>query len=239
MLSRIINRLRRRLLRTQYGRRFDSRHRMHLAEGAQHGPAAALFQSISAIPGWFTFDDTVAFSLILDSQRALGIRGDILEIGSYHGRSTVVLAAHLAPGERLLVCDAFESETSDHYGNRPTAEKVRANVARIAGRAAADALDIYEGLSTSLTLPPDRRLRFAHVDGGHDEETVLHDIRLAYGHLVDGGVLALDDFQHPRWPGVSAGIERARAELPGLSVIGDFNRRGELGRKLYLMKARA
>lgn len=239
MVSRIINRLRRRLLRSRYGRRFDSRHRMHLAEGAQHGPAAALFQSISGIPGWFTFDDTVVFSLILDSQRALGIQGDVLEIGSYHGRSTVVLAAHLAPGERLLVCDAFESETSDHYGNRPTPEKVRANVARVAGSAAADAVDIYQGLSTSLTLPAGQRLRFAHIDGGHDEETVLHDIRLAYRNLVGGGVLALDDFQHPRWPGVTAGIDRARREITDLSVIGDFNRRGELGRKLYLMKARA
>ncbi len=89
------------------------------ARDSRPGPTASLFASIARVPGWFTYDDCAHFCLVLNTQFAAGARGDILEIGSYHGRSTIVLADCLQPGETLVVCDPFQ-RGEVYVGNPPT-----------------------------------------------------------------------------------------------------------------------
>jgi hypothetical protein len=48
-------------------------------------------------------------------------------------------------------------------------------------------------------------VRFFSVDGGHYQEIVENDLKLAEVCLSDSGVIALDDFHRPEWPDVSAG----------------------------------
>jgi hypothetical protein len=59
------------------------------------------------------------------------------------------------------------------------------------------ALDIQERVG---------KIRFFSVDGGHWEEIVQNDLKLASELLLDGGVIAIDDYLRPGWPGVASGF---------------------------------
>jgi hypothetical protein len=206
----------------------------YFAKDARPGEAAELFVQLADVPGWFTYDDLAGFLLILRYQSALGISGDVLEIGTYYGRSTCALARGLTGGQRLVVCDPFLGYRSDESG--PTEIGLRALVHRTNSDLDPDALVIHVALSRDLDLPADLQLRFAHIDGSHDYTDALADLRLAYAQLVPGGVIALDDHDHPQWPDVSAAARDFLADAPDMSPVADMNRRGESGRKLYLAR---
>jgi hypothetical protein len=80
-----------------------------------------VFDLIRDVPGYFTYDDCAHFVLLLRMQRRLGVRGDLMEIGTYFGRSTAVLASELRADERLLACDPFENEAAYRYSTPPLA----------------------------------------------------------------------------------------------------------------------
>lgn len=48
-------------------------------------------------------------------------------------------------------------------------------------------------------------IRLMSIDGGHTRAHVLNDLKLAERSIVHGGVVILDDFLHPKWPGVTEG----------------------------------
>ena len=77
------------------------------------------------IKGFFNEDDCMHFHLVLRTQSLLGFAGDILEIGSYFGRSAALLARCLQPGETLVACDAFERDTPDSYASTIRARRRR------------------------------------------------------------------------------------------------------------------
>jgi predicted O-methyltransferase YrrM len=201
------------------------------------GPVVEAFERIKAVPGWFNVDDCGHFSLVLAQQSAFGLSGDVLEIGSYHGRSTALLAACLRVDERLVVCDAFESETEDNYDERPSAETLRRNIALLAPDLGPDRIEIHECFSNDLQLDPDRTFRFIHIDGGHSHEQALFDLELCSRHLMPGGTIVMDDYHHPNWPGVTRATDEFLSNHPEFSVLADLNRHGALGRKIYLTRS--
>ncbi len=98
-------------------------------------------------------------------------------------------------------------------------------------------VSIERGYSSDLRLPADMRVRFAHIDGGHDEATVWQDLELCAHRLVSGGVMAIDDYAHPLYPGVTDAVRKFLGSDPSFRVHADLNRPGALGRKLYLVKS--
>lgn len=58
--------------------------------------------------------------------------------------------------------------------------------------------------------PPPRvaqeRFRLFSIDGGHTVVHVLNDLRLAERIMIPGGVVIVDDYMHPKWPGVTEGL---------------------------------
>jgi len=196
------------------------------------GPLASLYDEVKQLPGYFTYDDTVAFSLLLATQSISGVSGDVLEIGSYHGRSTAVIARYMNHGERLVVCDTFEESAEDTYPVPPTPDGLRRTLKRLAPNMDPGCLEIYACRSDELTLAG-ANLRFAHIDGGHSHEVALHDLRLAASHLSPHGIIAVDDYKHPQWPEVTTAVDAFMTES-GFSVVADVNRWAEAGRKIYL-----
>jgi SAM-dependent methyltransferase len=191
---------------------------------------------IAAIPGWFNLDDLAHFTLVLDTQSAAGLRGDLLEIGCYHGRSAAVLAMHLRDGEHLVLVDAFDLPLAEPYGDTPTPERVRRNLAAAVPGLDPERVTIHRADSRDLVLPETLRVRFAHVDGGHDAETVRSDLETCATRLIPGGVIAVDDFAHPGWPGVTEAVRPFLSDHPAFRILADLNRTGALGRKLYLTR---
>lgn len=200
------------------------------------GPAVDLFARLKHIPGWFNVDDCCHFLMLLKHQTLLGLRGDILEIGSYHGRSTALLASSLKSGERLVVCDAFQSETEDRYSERPSPDLLRKNVAQVVPGFDLESLEVHACLSNDLSLEQDRLFRFIHIDGGHSFEQAGFDLMLCSSHTMPGGIIVMDDYGHPDWPGVTRASDEFIAERSDFEILADLNRHGALGRKLYLLK---
>jgi hypothetical protein len=146
------------------------------------------------------------------------------------------MAAHLARGERLFICDAFEAPTDDQYATRATIANVLASIARTNPDLDQARIVIHACLSTELALSPKDRFRFIHVDGGHSSEVAYSDLKLATRHAASKGVIVVDDYHNPAWPDVTVGVDRFLSENHELEVLGDMNRHGSLGRKLYLIK---
>lgn len=217
-------------------------HSGHLRESTRFvdigapGPITGIFEQLKPIQGWFNLDDCAHFYLLLKQQSALGMKGDILEIGSYHGRSTALLAHCLCEDERIVVCDAFESETEDNYAEKPSPDLLRRNIARVVTDIDPGHLEIHACLSTDLDLPADRHFRFIHIDGGHSRDQALFDLEMCSGHLAPGGVIAMDDYHHPAWPGVTEATDEFLERSKDFHVLADLNRHGALGRKIYLIK---
>jgi predicted O-methyltransferase YrrM len=200
------------------------------------GPlVTAVAPRLETIPGWFHLDDMAHFSLVLGTQRASGVRGDILEIGCYFGRSAALLAMHLQPGEHLYLIDVFDLASDESY-TAPSVATVRENLYRTVPTLAPDAVTLIRCDSRAVTLPADLQLRFVHIDGGHAAETVYADLKLCTPHLLIGGIVAIDDYAHPALPGVLQGVDQFLAETDGFTILADLNRAGAAGRKLYLSR---
>lgn len=198
------------------------------------GPLASLYDEIKALPGYFTYDDAVAFTLLLQTQNVSRVTGDLLEIGSYHGRSTVVIGRCALPGDRLIVCDTFEQPAEETYPDPPSPERLERTLARLAPNL--KRVDIRASRSDELNLDG-LTLRFAHIDGGHSYQVALHDLRFAAAHLGSNGIIAVDDYQHPNWRDVTHAVDTFVAESE-FEVVADVNRWAESGRKIYLSRAR-
>ena len=192
---------------------------------------------LAAIPGWFNIDDLAHFTLVLETQTTSGMHGDLLEIGCYHGRSAAVLAMHLRAGERLFLADAFDLPLSDPYGDTPTPEQVWRNLAVAVPNLPRERVSIQRAYSCDLQLPPDVHVRFAHIDGGHDATTVGEDLALCAKRLTPGGVMALHDYAHPQYPGVTEAVAEFLASEASFRILADLNRAGALGRKLYIVRS--
>jgi methyltransferase family protein len=192
-----------------------------------------LFRKVQNIPGWFNVDDCGHFCLVLSFQSAMGVKGDLLEIGSYHGRSTTVMATCLQSGERIVVCDAFRP--GELYDDIPSPERLMLNIERVNPGLRRDRIVIHECLSSELHLSADEKFRFIHVDGGHSAEEAYADLELCSKHVLPNGIIVMDDYHHKDYPGVAQGTDRFLAETDAFVVLADLNRHGALGRKLYLL----
>lgn len=204
---------------------------------AEASELSLTIEKMEKITGFFNEDDAMHFYLILQMQKELGFRGNIFEIGSYFGRSTSLLAHCLNTGEQLVVCDAFASEIQDHYAETPTESDLTNNILKVTPAFDVAQLEIHSCLSTELILPDHAVFRFAHVDGGHDAETAYADLCFTASRMLKRGIIAIDDYKHPDWPGVTEGTDRfLETNHETFHIFSDMNRHIAKGRKLYLMK---
>lgn len=162
-------------------------------------------RAAKSIPGWFHPIDQTLFDLILDYQAAADIRGDILEIGSYHGKSAIALGYGLREDETLHVCDLFGTKVDGVPDE---------GCAAYEGLTVEAFLDQYgrfhdrrpevNAMPSSVLDLGDRWFRFAHIDGGHAYSVVRDDIHKTVRNMSGGGVVVLDDYRSAHTPGVSA-----------------------------------
>lgn len=65
--------------------------------------------SLQAVKGWFWAIDQQLFHWFLTRQNELGERGDLLEVGTYMGKSSIFMGTHLSEEETFTVCNLFDS----------------------------------------------------------------------------------------------------------------------------------
>ncbi|GAA2254798.1 MULTISPECIES: class I SAM-dependent methyltransferase [Kitasatospora] len=168
------------------------------------------------VPGWFWKADQEVFGWMLERQTAAGTGGDILELGTYLGRSAILLGEHLQPGESLTVCDLFDSDAPDDDNSAEMAMSYRDSLTRRAFEA--NYLAFHPKLPTVVQAPtsaladgriPAGSCRFVHVDASHLYEHVAGDIQVARAALGPDGLIALDDYRSEHTPGVAAAVWEA------------------------------
>ncbi len=167
------------------------------------------------IPGWFSDEDVWLFSILDQLQAAAGVRGDLLEIGGYLGKSAVALGYMLRQEETLVVVDPWDSEISDaeNAGEQArlypevTFDRFKVNFQRFH----TGLPDMRRGISGQCLPGLDSaRYRFIHVDGSHEWEQVKGDVDQVVRLLAPNGVVAFDDMQAPGvgaavWPACASG----------------------------------
>ncbi|MDH6135966.1 hypothetical protein P3T37_005385 [Kitasatospora sp. MAA4] len=168
-------------------------------------------QSPDDVPGWFWPLDQQLFGWLLERQTAAGMRGDLLEMGSYLGRSAILIGRHRQPGEAFTICDLFDSDAPDGDNAAEMTMSYRETLTRAAFER--NYLAFHAELPTIVQAPtsalaggvlPAGSCRFAHIDASHLYEHVAGDIQTARAALADGGIVVLDDFRSPHTPGVAA-----------------------------------
>jgi hypothetical protein len=171
------------------------------------------FEQLCEVPGTLGQWDAELIVQLSDAQHRRSVTGDLLEIGTWHGRTSVLLGSLADEGEELQVCDLFETAPPTEAGQRELELGGEDTVCRRAEfeatyeRFHASLPVIHECSSEELTeaeLGPN--FRFVHIDGSHLYETVLHDLALARSVLTKGGIVAVDDIINLGHLGVAAAV---------------------------------
>lgn len=173
-------------------------------------------KSVEDIPGWFFWQDRAMFTALLTAQRDEPV-GHLVELGTYLGRSAVVVGAYRRPGERFLVVDLFEGtdvlgesevekanlRESLHSYTSLTRTAFERNYSAVRG----DLPEVVAGMSSEVVrhLEPGS-VRFMHIDASHLYDAVSGDVASAKLLLRPGGVVVFDDFRSEHTPGVGAAV---------------------------------
>ncbi|OBH12906.1 MULTISPECIES: class I SAM-dependent methyltransferase [unclassified Mycobacterium] len=169
-------------------------------------------EQMDNVDGWFFEADVALFTKLLACQTAERIKGDMLEIGTYQGKSAILMGYGLRDDEELVICDLFDAVV-DHDDLAPLPRRQYAGLDQQQFLANWDRFHTRRPQlevcpSSELDLG-ERALRFTHIDGCHSYRCVAKDIHLAVTHAAPRGVIALDDYRGVETPGVAAAVWQA------------------------------
>jgi cephalosporin hydroxylase len=141
--------------------------------------------------GYIPNFDIAIMDYLLSSQKKNDIRGKILELGTYKGKTASFLNFHSDIGELLLV-DLYFHFTEEEWGNL---NSITPGVKFIVG-----------STSSSKVIKQMRKekqsMRFVHCDTSHTYMDTKADLAIAAGVLNKSGIICVDDFCNLDYPGV-------------------------------------
>jgi hypothetical protein len=122
--------------------------------------------------------------------------GEVLEIGSFKGKSTVILAraAALVGDWGIVAVDPLCPSGSFTMVDCPWEDEFCANLDRCG---VAGLVEFHKAFSTELAKTWDRPLRLLWVDGDHSYEGAKTDLDIFSPHLSPGAIVAFHDMLKP------------------------------------------
>lgn len=154
---------------------------------------------------------------LIGRQSALGIGGELVEIGVFEGRFFIAMALGLAPGETALGIDRFD------WPNAGVEERFLANCA--AHGITRDRYVSWKADSREMTSGDlrdklgGRPIRFVHIDSHHSGECLANDLELVDPLLHRDGIICLDDMLHPGYPMLAAAVFDYFARHPQMRLL--------------------
>lgn len=181
-----------------------------------HGAHYLRLSGYLGIDGWLTVDEAVT---LYDLARAVPAGGHAVEIGSWQGKSAVVLGKGLAssPDSRLHCVDPFNADGcppslplfAAHRAAHDCSlrEGFERNLARHGVR---ERVEVWQGYSQDIAPQFPHPIDLLFIDGNHEYEAVRQDFDLWLPKLRPGGMLCLHD-ACAKFPGVERLIAEAIA----------------------------
>ncbi len=124
--------------------------------------------------------------------------GEVLEIGSFQGLSTVLLATALESTNdpRIHACDPWAAIEAFGATMTTTDETFLAFTESITKAGVADRVTVHRSFSSDLATKWDRPLRLLWIDGDHSVPGATEDFENFSPHVVPGGIVAFHDVMH-------------------------------------------
>lgn len=171
-------------------------------------------QIVGAIPGWLRPEDELKLY-----ELAYFAPGPILEIGTYRGRSTTIMArAARAGAGAMLISVEVDPQAQRAAAAALAAHDVAGRVLLVRGSAAAAGRRL-RGLTPSLTF----------VDGDHSLDGVRRDLTTLEPLVPRGGLLLFHDFQYARSDNALAASIAVKDGVEGSWVSRQCDFGGEFG----------
>jgi len=168
---------------------------MKISPGEFARIAQELAEEASSIEGYLSDNEMRFLALLASHPRA---RGVVLEIGSFKGRSTFILAAaaKLSGDEKIAAVDPLiaPSETDPDLGSDESSEEdFRRNLDEhgVTGN-----VEFFKAFSHELAETWDRPIRLLWIDGDHTYRGTKADLDGFLPHLSDGAIVAFHDVLH-------------------------------------------
>lgn len=193
------------------------------AEQAEGAATRVPPSTLDDVPGWFHEVDQHLFRWFLNRQGESRTPGDLVELGAYLGKSTILIGEYLRPGDSFTVCDLFGAPAPDEANDAESLKSYK-DLTRVEFefnyRAFHDELPIIVQAPTGEILGhvEPGAARFVHVDASHLYKHVRADVEAARTMLNADGIVVFDDYRSPHTPGVSAAVWEAVITL-GLKPI--------------------
>lgn len=155
---------------------------------------------------------------LADFASAVPADQEIVELGVYHGRTTLQMAwgARQGHGAHVTAIDAWDLP-GNTYGppfNEPgTRHSARYNVQALGYN---NAITLVQGFAHEVAerwpepwfSGRDKKVGLLFVDDDHSYEGARQAIEAWAPHLAPGAVIAVDDYGHPDWPGVAEAVDK-------------------------------
>lgn len=135
---------------------------------------------------------------LFNAARVLPDGSNIVEIGSFKGRSTCCLAFGCRGSrKKIFAVDSFNGNDWD-FPERDFLKEFQHNIDRCG---LSNFVEPTVGLSTEVAKTWKKPIHMLFVDGSHRYEDVLADFEGFFPHVADGGLVAFHDVVDT-WPGV-------------------------------------
>lgn len=160
--------------------------------------------------------DEIAFTLA-DFAKNVPADQEIVELGVYQARTALIMAwgASQGNGAHVTAIDAWDLPGNTYdppFTDEATRRQAFYNVESLGY---ADKIALVRDFATEVGrdyaheagMGRVRRVGLLFVDDDHSYEGAKAAIETWAPHLADGAVIAVDDYEHPDWPGVAQAVD--------------------------------
>jgi len=157
--------------------------------------AERLPSEVESVEGHLSVREIRFLALLAAVPRA---EGEILEIGSFKGRSTVVLAkaSALIGDEKVYAVDPMTAPSETDPDLRGAADSLTDFRRNVESMGVADRVELNQTFSYELAKTWDKPLRLLWIDGDHTYKGTRLDLEGFAPHLSDKGIVAMHDVLH-------------------------------------------
>lgn len=165
-------------------------------------------EAFDKIPGWFKFEFLYTLQELNEIHKKSNVKGNLLEIGVYLGKSFIPLSFLLEEEESIIGVDCFDDQifNTSNSGLPCSKSGVVENLKKVY-------LLEYKNIALKFNLirSDSKRLnphiylsflnnklpyRIIYIDGGHDKETCSIDLRNAANIICKDGFIIIDDYKN-------------------------------------------